>query len=125
MSASAGAGADSNSLFSLSTKNAPAESGPTLIATFRELERAADTSVVQLDVESEGGPSSMMFLARGFCGLLEARGQAVAVVEQISEKPLQYRARFRSDPLEPNGRTNDKIVFTKPSCAALLARASR
>lgn len=120
-----GSRADSEPLFSLSAKNEPTDGGRTLTATFREIERMPDESVIQLDVQSEGGQSSMLFLARGFCGLLDARKQSLALVEPLGEKPLKYRAHFLAHLPEAENSTMGQIVFTTQSCAALIGRSMR
>lgn len=117
--------ADSEPLFSLSAENEPSDGGRTLTATFREIERMPDESVIQLDVQSEGGQSSLLFLARGFCGLLDARKQSIAVVEPLGEKPLKYRAHFLAHLSEAEKSTMGQIVFTTQSCAALIGRSAR
>jgi hypothetical protein len=105
-------------LYSLSV-NESERNGKMLIATMRETERQADFSLVELEVVSEGGPSSLLFLARGFCGLMLARGQHNALAEQTSEHPIRFRVDFPKALAALEGQGPPRLVLTETQCAAL------
>ena len=106
-------------LFSLSAHSEALGGEKALNVTMRETERSADSSVVEVDVISEGGPSAALFLVRGFCGLMLARGQQLAVAEQTSEHPIRFHVAFPEVTPEPEAHGLPRMMLTKSQCAAL------
>lgn len=115
-------------LFSLSVHADTVGHDKALDATMRETERSADSSEVELEVVSEGkgqGRSAGLFLVRGFCGLMLARGQALAVAEQTSEHPIRFHVVFpKAPPPETGANGVPRMVLDQSQCAGLRAGAA-
>ena len=87
-------------LFQLAVKNVPVENGKALDIEFNEVERAPESSTVQILRRSGGSVSSSMFVVRGMCGLARARGQQYVAGERIDKEHM--RVTFPATPPEPD-----------------------
>ena len=106
-------------LFSLHVQAKATGGERPLNITMHETERNPEFSLVEIEVESPGGgPSATLFLPQGFCGLMLARGQELAVAEQTSEHPIQFHVSFPSVAPSNEARGLPRMVLTKVQCAA-------
>lgn len=107
-------------LVSYSVSDAPAENGSRLNATFRELRREADHSLVQATITSGGSVSSAMFVLRGVCMVLRARtAPYVASAPEPSAPPRSYRLTFPDQPRPEQLVGREKSVFSAADCKLL------
>lgn len=109
------------SLYVLSTQDAAAEDGKSLTMTVRETKRTPDFSIVDVEYVS-GGSASSLFLLRGLCGVMLARGQKVAVAEQVSESPVEFRMTFPSSAKVEEARGAPRVVLSESDCTRLRPR---
>src|SRR5678815_2741498 len=109
------------SLYTLSVRAAKSEDGTPLTMTIRETRRAPDFSIVDVEYIS-GGSASSLLLVRGLCGLMHAREQKLAVAEQISEHPVEFRMTFPTSAKveEPGGLP--RMVLSESDCARIQER---
>jgi len=82
------------SLFSLSVKDLPAENGKVLDMAFRETSRDPASSTVEIERRSGGSVSSSMFIVRGACGVMTARGERFVVAERMAGTQERYLLTF-------------------------------
>lgn len=85
---------ESAALVQLEVKDVPVENGKKLEMSFQEIEREADYSIVDVSFVSGGSVSSSMFIMRGMCKVMRARGEKYFQVEEISKPGKRYRVRF-------------------------------
>ena len=111
-------------LYSVAIEAAPDGNGKVVSMTIREIERGAEFSIVDIEAASEAGRSSAapLFLVRGLCGLMVARGQKLAVAEQVSEKPIEFRMTFPASAAVEEGKGLPRLVLSETNCARLHAR---
>lgn len=110
-------------LFTLTVQDAPVENGKVLTATFREIERKPDASIVEIQWKSGGSVSSSMFVMRGMCGVARARGEQFFTSRPVPESPGRMEVTFprtgpapdRFGPLMPGEAT----VFSMAQCDLL------
>ena len=109
------------SLYTLSVQSARSEDGTPLTMTIRETRRAPDFSIVDIEYVS-GGSASSLLLVRGLCGLMRARDHELAVAEQISEHPVEFRMTFPTSAKveEPGGLP--RMVLSESDCARIQER---
>ena len=106
-------------LYSLAVQGAPVENGKTLNMSFRELKRDAEQSVVEVTRTSGGSVSSSLFVVRGMCGLMRARGEENFASEPVPKQSMQYRVSFPkvAKAKEPDGR--GQLAFSAAQCSLL------
>lgn len=106
-------------LVSFSVADAPVENGKKLNASFRELRREPDHSVVRAAVVSGGSVSSSMFILRGACLVLHARGaRYVTVAPEPGASSDTFRLTFPAQAApEPGGP--GKGAFSAGDCRLL------
>ena len=109
-------------LFSLSVQTDHAEDGKALNMTVRETSRRPEFSVVEASVISGESKTSLLYLARGLCGVMQARGQKLAVSEQVSEHPVQYRLSFPMTASVEDSKGPPRMVLSESDCARLQQR---
>jgi hypothetical protein len=112
-------------LFSLSVEVEHAADGKALNMTVRETTRTPDFSLVEVRVVSGESTTSLLYLARGLCGVMQARGQKLAVGEQISEHPVQYRLSFPKTARIEDTKGLPRMVLSEPDCARLQQRSTQ
>lgn len=105
-------------LVRLEVKDAPVENGKRLNATFVELEREAGYSIVEAKVLSGGSVSSSMFVVRGLCAVLRARGEQM-VQSQPQGAPGQLKLTFPSTAAPEDLQGRGKKIFTLQDCDLL------
>ena len=90
-------------LVHLKVAGTPVENGKSLEMRFDELERRADSSIVEVTFVSGGSVSSSMFQMRGMCEVLFARDERYVVPQRIRGEPNRYRLLFpaREDDVPP------------------------
>ena len=101
-------------LYTLSVQTAPPGNGKPLTVTIRETKRAQDFSLVEVESASAGDESSLLYLARGLCGVMRARKQKIAVAEQI-----QFRLSFPKTAKVEETKGLPRIVLSESDCARL------
>ena len=109
------------SLYVLSAQATAAEDGKPLTMTVRETKRGPDFSIVDVEYVSGGGASSL-FLVRGLCGLMLAREQKLAVAEQVSEHPVEFRMTFPTSAKVEDPKGLPRMVLSEADCARVQAR---
>jgi len=99
----------------------PGEHGKFLSMTIREVKREAEFSIVDIEATSEAGrsPAASLFLVRGLCGLMLARGQKVAVAEQLSEQPIEFKIAFPESATVEEPKGLPRMVLSEANCARL------
>jgi hypothetical protein len=108
-------------LYALSAQAASAEDGKLLTMTIRETKRAPDFSIVDVEYVS-GGSASSLFLVRGLCGLMLAREQKLAVAEQVSEHPVQFRMTFPKSAKVEDTKGLPRMVLSESDCTRIQGR---
>jgi hypothetical protein len=107
----------------LSIKDAPAENGKKREMEFREIERTAEASVVEVTMVSGGSVSSSMFTMRGMCAITRARGAKYFSTQRIASNPTRYKVVFPADPPpagpEPSNTYNPQRVISVADCQLL------
>ena len=78
----------------LVVKGQPAENGKILNMEFREVERTADASIVEVTFISGGSVSSSMFVLKGQCAVARARGKNYFKSQELTDRPNAYRMTF-------------------------------
>lgn len=109
-------------LFSYSVQVEKAEDGKALGMTLRETVRTPEFSLVEIASVSGDSKTSLLYLARGLCGLMRARGQKLAVGEQTSENPIQYRLSFPPNAKVEDAKGPPRMVLSEPDCARIQSR---
>ena len=109
------------SLYLLSAQAAAAEDGKLLTMTVRETKRAPDFSIADVEYVS-GGSASSLFLVRGLCGLMLAREQKLAVAEQVSEHPIQFRMTFPKSAKVEDTKGAPRMVLSESDCTRIQGR---
>ena len=109
-------------LFSLSVQVEHAEDGKALNMTVRETTRTPELSLVEARVVSGENKASLLYLVRGLCGVMQARGQKLAVSEQISEHPVQYRLSFPKTASVEDTKGLPRMVLSESDCVRLQQR---
>jgi len=117
--AAAGSTAQSPALFELSVADAPAENGKRLNMSLREVERAANHSVVVVTFTSGGSVSSSMFILKGMCGVARARGESFFTSTDEGGSPRSYRVTFPKGPKPEELSGPGKKVFALSDCERL------
>lgn len=122
VAAAADASASSpESLYVLSASAMTAEDGKLLTMTIRETKRTPDFSIVDVEYVA-GGSASSLFLVRGLCGLMLAREQKLAVAEQVSEHPIQFRMTFPKSAKAEDTRGLPRMVLSESDCTRIQGR---
>jgi len=113
-------GGSSEPLYVLSVRAAPAEDGKPLTMTVRETKRTPEFSTVDVEYVA-GGSAASLFMVRGLCGVMQARGRKLAVAEQVSENPVRFLMTFpESAKVEaPSGLP--RMVLSEADCARVQA----
>jgi len=106
-------------LFSLSVQVERAEDGKALSMTIREAARTPEFSVVEASVISGESSASLLYLARGLCGVMQARKQKLAVSEQFSERPVQYRLTFPKTASIEDAKDLPRMALSESDCARI------
>jgi hypothetical protein len=109
------------SLYVLSAQATVAADGKPLTMTIRETKRAPDFSLVDVEYVS-GGSASSLFLVRGLCGLMQAREQKLAVAEQVSEHPVQFRMTFPTSAKVEDTKGLPRMVLSASDCTPFQGR---
>lgn len=112
-------------LYSFAVEDRPVENGKQLNMSFRELTREIARSFVEVTRVSGGSVSSSMFIVRGMCGLMRARGEENFVSEAVPKRSEQaaqieqYRVTFPKVAIatEPPGRK--QLAFSAAQCLLL------
>ena len=78
----------------LVVKGQPVENGKILNMEFREVERTADASIVEVTFISGGSVSSSMFVLKGQCAVARARGEIYFRSQELTDRPNAYRMTF-------------------------------
>ena len=106
-------------LYSLAVQDAPVENGKKLNMSFRELTRETEQSLVEVTRTSGGSVSTSLFIVRGMCGLMRARGEESFVSEPVPKQSAQYRVTFPkvTEATEPHGRK--QLAFSVAQCSLL------
>ena len=81
-------------LVHLVVKGQPVENGKILNMEFREIERTADASIVNVTFISGGSVSSSLFILKGECAVARARGESYFMVARSAEHRNIYRMTF-------------------------------
>lgn len=81
-------------LYSQSVQNRPAENGKLLTMTVREIERTDEASLMAVELVSGGSVSSAVYIVKGMCGIMKARGEHNVVSEELKHGPARYRLTF-------------------------------
>jgi hypothetical protein len=79
-------------------------------------------SLVEASVVSGESKTQLLYLVRGLCGVMQARGQKLAVGEQISERPIQYRLSFPMTANVEEAKGLPRMVLSESDCARLKQR---
>jgi hypothetical protein len=107
----------------LSVKDAAVENGKKLEMEFREIERTAEASVVEVSMVSGGSVASSMFTMRGMCAVTRARGAKYFSTERIASNPTRYKVVFPADrpPAgpQPSNTYNPQRVISVADCQLL------
>jgi hypothetical protein len=115
------AASSSESLYMLSAQTTAAEDGKPLTMTLRETKRTPDFSIVDVEFVS-GGSASSLFLVRGLCGVMLARGQKFAVAEQVSEHPIEFRMTFPNSTKVEDAKGLPRMVLSESDCTRIQGR---
>ncbi len=113
---------EGETLFSLSLKVEQAEDGKALNMHVQETSRTPEFSIVEVRVESGDSKTSMLYLARGLCGVMQARGKKLAVGEQISEHPVQFQLSFPGTAKVEDAKGLPRMFLSEQNCNLVLAR---
>ena len=105
-------------LYVLSARAVAAEDGTLLTMTVRETKRTPDFSIVDVEYVS-GGSASSLFLVRGLCGLMLARERKLAVAEQVSEHPVQFRLSFPDSAKVEDTKGVPRMVLSESDCTRI------
>lgn len=106
-------------LYVLSSEGTTAEDGRPLTMTVREVERAPDFSIVDVELVA-GGSAAQLFLVRGLCGVMRAREHTVAVAEQVAERPVvEFRMTFPASAKVEDTKGLPRLVLSEADCARL------
>ena len=114
-----GVAPSSSTLFQLSVSDATSENGKKLNMTFRELEREANWSLVEVTFTSGGSVASSMFILRGMCGVMRSRAEHYFTSTPIGNRASQYRMNFPRVASEQELRGQPKKVFAEANCSLL------
>lgn len=107
-------------LYVFAAENERGEAGtPPFTVIVREVQRDRESSILQVESTSRNDGKSSVFMLKGMCGLMRARGQKGAVSEQISVQPLQFRMTFPESPKIDDRPGPPRLVFTERECAAV------
>ena len=109
------------SLYVLSAQATAAEDGKLLTMTIRETKRTPDFSIVDVEYVS-GGSAASLFLVRGLCGLMHAREQKLAVAEQVSDRPVQFRMTFPESAKVEETPGLPRMVLSESDCTRIQER---
>ena len=111
-------------LYSMSAQTMPGKNGELLSMTIREVKREAEFSIADIEATSEAGRSSAasLFLVRGLCGLMLARGHKLAVAEQVSEQPIEFKMTFPVSAAVDERRGLPRMVLSETTCAPFQER---
>lgn len=91
--------ADDPVLFHLAVKDVPVENGKVLDMEFQETARGPASSTILVTRRSGGAVSSSMFILRGMCGVMRARGQQNFIAERSAGEGERYTVTFLEAPL--------------------------
>ena len=69
-----------------------------------------------------GESASSLFLVRGLCGLMLAREHKLAVAEQVSEHPVQFRMTFPENAKVEEANGMPRMVLSEADCARIQGR---
>ena len=97
-------------------EHAPSGSKP-LKMTFKELERKADHSIVEVVFTSGASVPSSMFVIRGMCAVMRSRAERYFQSEPLESGPTRYKLTFPKQAVEAALRGTGKKVFTEQDCA--------
>ena len=97
-------------LYRLAIADVPVENGKILDMEFHETARDDHASTVRIVRRSGGSVSSSMFILRGMCGLMRARGKENVVPERLPGDGERFTVTFPDAPPEAGKG------FTKAQC---------
>ena len=100
-------------LFHLAVKDIPVENGKVLDMELQELTRTPETSTVLVTRRSGGSVSTSMFIVRGMCGVMRARGKQNFVAERVAGEGERYSVTFPEALHDPRGG------FTMAQCTLM------
>lgn len=106
-------------LFALLVQIERAEDAKALSMVIRETTRSPDFSMVEADVIAGESTTSLLYLARGFCGLIHSRGWTVALIEQVSEHPVVYRLAVPTSEHLEGGPGLPRMILSESECARI------
>jgi hypothetical protein len=109
----------SPALVELKVLDGPAENNKTLNATFRETQRAPEFSMVQAIVMSGGSVSSSMFILRGVCAVMRARGERYGSSAAVPGEVGTYRVTFPKSPTAEQQRGRGRDLVSLDDCRLL------
>jgi hypothetical protein len=87
--------------------------------TFREARREADHSVVEVQFTSGASVPSSMFIVKGMCAIMRARGERYFQSEPLGSGPAQYKVTFPRQPNDNELQGREKKVFSEQDCSRL------
>jgi hypothetical protein len=93
--------------------------GKPLKMSFVELERRAGDSLVEVSFTSGASVPLSIFILKGICTLLRARGQAYALAEEIGTAPRRIRITFPKEAGPSELRGPGKKLLAAADCATL------
>jgi hypothetical protein len=95
------------------------ELGATDSSTARETTRTPEFSVVEAEIVWGDSQASLLYLVRGLCGVMRARGQKLAVSEQTLDRPVQYRLSFPNTPSIEDAKGPPRMVLSDSDCTRI------
>ena len=110
---------EATDLYRLSVHEAPTGNGRPLEMSARELERAADHSLIEFTIASGGSVATPMFELRAMCAVMRARGKRYFVSKEVSDPPVRYRVEFPDAPGEADLAGPKKRAFSIVECDAV------
>ena len=103
-------------LVSVSIVDAPSQNGKKLNATYREIQRDPDRSLIETKIISGGSIDSIMFVVNGDCAVMLARGEKDYASKPIPDKPGHHWITF---PKTPNEQGSQKQGLSAAECVML------
>lgn len=114
-----GASQNSESLYRMEVSNYLDEKGKRQHATFRELERDEESSIVEITSKTGDVYASVIPLGKGVCGLMIVREKKFARTQVIDQDRKRIRVTFPANPNSASQVGNDTLewFFTRDSCS--------
>jgi hypothetical protein len=83
---------------------------------FTEIQREADSSIIEINLISGSSVASSMFILKGMCTVMKSRSERFFQSKQIEKNPIRYRITFPKRALNTAPGDEAEKIFSVQEC---------